>query len=110
MDFKGILFLSLVTEPELKTLKSNNGGTVEFWELTLTDRKVTFNRVSGDKNFDFSKLEAGKTYPFAIVPRVKNIQAVANNGNQYNKAYNDFKIMGVASNEDIKKLLADNLK
>lgn len=107
-EFNGIVCLTLTTSPELITLKNNNGGTTEFYQLTLSDGKVVFNRVSGDRDFDFTKLEVNRKYPFAIVPRVKNVTAVSNSGNQYNKAYNDFKVVGVVSNEDLKKFVESN--
>lgn len=109
-EFNGLIFLGLVTAPELKTFRSNDGGTIEFYDLTLTDGNVVFNRVSGDSGFDFTKLQTGKKYMFAIQGRVKNVQAVANNGNHYNKAYNDFKVIGVPTNEDIKAYLQEHLK
>ena len=34
-DFKGILNLNLCTAPILKTFKSKEGGTVEYYELSL---------------------------------------------------------------------------
>ena len=108
MEFNGIVCLTLVTSPELITIKNNNGGTTEFYQLTLSDGKVIFNRVSGDRNYDFTKLTVGVKYPFAIMPRVKNITAVANNGNQYNKAYNDFKVVGVVCNDDLKNFVGQN--
>ena len=94
-NFYGILNLTLVTSPILKTMKTSQGGTVEYYELTLTDGQRIFNRVSGSKNYNFTTLETGKVYSFAIKPRVKNVTAIANNGNQYNKAYNDFSVLKI---------------
>lgn len=100
----GLVNLTLVCKPILKSLKTQNGGTAEYWDLTLGDGNIIYNRVSGDRNYDFEQLDVGKEYTFAIQTRVKNINAVANNGNQYNKAYNDFKIVGVFEKVDLTKI------
>ena len=104
MNALGLVNLILVTKPTLKTVKNNSGGTIEYWELTLTDGNLVFNRITGDSKYDFSNLIPGSSYSFAIIPRVKNINAVAQNGNQYNKAYADFKIVGVYDFVDVSKL------
>ena len=104
MNAKGIITLTLVMIPEKKTAKFKDGKTVEYWNLTLSDEgQILFKDVTGDGSFDFSALEVGRTYCFAIVPRVKSCTAISNNGKQYNKQYNDFKIVGVYENVDINK-------
>lgn len=103
-NVKGLVNLTLVTAPVLKTMRTQNGGTAEYWDLTLSDGRVIYNRVTGDSKYDFTQLEVGIEYTFAIMTRVKNVTAVANNGNQYNKAYNDFKIMGTFEKMDLSKI------
>lgn len=103
-NVKGLVNLTIVTKPIFKTMRTQNGGTAEYWDMTLSDGRVIYNRVSGDAKYDFEQLEIGKEYTFAISTRVKNVTAVANNGNQYNKAYNDFKIMGVYDKVDLTKI------
>lgn len=99
---KGLVVLTLSTIPEKKKFTLDNGNSGEFWELTLSDGR-NIHTISGDSGYDFSVLDVGKTYAFAIVPRLKNCNAVAKNGNTYSKKYTDFKIIGVYNKVDLAK-------
>lgn len=110
MEFKGLINLTLVTNPILKTFKTNDGSTMEYYELTLSDGYNIYSRVSGSRSYDFTTLEVGKTYNFGIIPRAKNINSVSSNGSSYRSSVPSFKIVGVPSKEDIKKYLETYFK
>ena len=107
-EFNGILSLNLVTIPNLKTIKTNDGGTAEFYEMTLSDGKRTYNNVIGSKSFNFASLQTGKSYPFLIVPQFKSAQCISAGGKNYNRTFNTYKVVGVASEADIKKFISEN--
>lgn len=109
-NFNGIIYLTLLTAPKLRTFKTKDNSTAEYYELTLGDGYNVYNGVSGSASFDFTTLETGKTYGFSIMARKKTFIAVGGNGSQYNRSVCDFKVVGVPTSTELKTFLMENAK
>ena len=103
MNAKGFLKLTLSTSPILRTFQTQGGGTQEYYELTLSDGTNILEGITATKDYNYTNLEVGKTYCFAIVPRKKSCMAVSKNNTQFYKKYFDFKIVGVYDDIDMTK-------
>ena len=110
MEFKGLMNLTLVTKPILKSFATKNGGTQEYYELCLTDGYNVYNRVSGSSTYNFTNLEAGRNYNFAIMPKQKNYNTISGNGGNYSASVLSIKIVGVPTKEEVKKYLEECYK